>query len=173
MSTERKRSTRTPDLRSRPVNPAAPRAPRYNVTVDLLEGMIRYARLAHSGSSGSHPSSSGTSHATRHSHHSHRSHASQHGTRHGPRHGSRHSHRSTHCSRQRCRCRDVHLPCSVPKFKRGGQIPNELWIQQMEYYFSITGIPERKHVMGMITHFDNIHFTEVPPSKTLSYPDFR
>ena len=43
----------------------------------------------------------------------------------------------------------------------------------MEYYFSITGVPERKHVMGMINHFDTTHFAEVQPYKTYSYPEFR
>ena len=41
-----------PDLRSRPAKPAASSAPRYNVTVEELEGMIRHGRLAHSGSTG-------------------------------------------------------------------------------------------------------------------------
>ena len=44
-----------------------------------------------------------------------------------------------------------------------------MWIQQMEYYFSITGVPERKHVMGMIKHFENVHLPEVQPYKTYSY----
>ena len=43
----------------------------------------------------------------------------------------------------------------------------------MEYYFSITGVPERKHVMGMINHFDTTHFAEVQPYKTYNYPEFR
>ena len=43
----------------------------------------------------------------------------------------------------------------------------------MEYYFSITGVPERKLVMGMINHFDTVHFPEVQPYKTYSYPEFR
>ena len=81
-----------PDLRNRPLNLAAPPAPRYNVKGAELERMIRHARLTHSGSFGFSPSSSGTSHATQHSHHSHhshRSHASLHASRHdGYRHGS-------------------------------------------------------------------------------------
>ena len=43
----------------------------------------------------------------------------------------------------------------------------------MEYYFSITGVPERKRVMGMINHFDTTHFAEVQPYKTYNYPEFR
>ena len=43
----------------------------------------------------------------------------------------------------------------------------------MEYYFSFTGVPERKHVMGMINNFDTVHFPEVQPYKTYSYPQFR
>ena len=27
--------------------------------------------------------------------------------------------------------------------------------------------------MGMINHFDNVHFPEVQPNKTYSYPEFR
>ena len=40
----------------------------------------------------------------------------------------------------------------------------------MEYYFSITGVPESKHVMGMINHFATTHFAEVQPYKTYNYP---
>ena len=43
----------------------------------------------------------------------------------------------------------------------------------MEYYFSITGVPDRKHVMGMINHFDMTHLAEVQPYKTYNYPEFR
>ena len=43
----------------------------------------------------------------------------------------------------------------------------------MEYYFSLTGIPEKKHVKGMINHFDTFHFPEVRPEKTFSDPEFR
>ena len=43
----------------------------------------------------------------------------------------------------------------------------------MEYYFSITGVPERIHVMGMNKHFDTVHFPEVEPYKTYSYLEFR
>ena len=43
----------------------------------------------------------------------------------------------------------------------------------MEYYFSIIGVPERKHLMGMINHFDIVRFPEVQPDKTYSYPEFR
>ena len=64
------------------------------------------------------------------------------------------------------------ITCSVPKFKHGGQIPIKLWIQQMEYYFSIRRISEKKHVTGMINHFDTIHFPELQPCKTY-YPEFR
>ena len=57
------------DLRNRPVNPAAPPAPRYHVRVEELERMIGNVRITHLGSSGSCASSYGTSHATLHSHH--------------------------------------------------------------------------------------------------------
>ena len=43
----------------------------------------------------------------------------------------------------------------------------------MEYYFSLTWIPEKKHVKGMINHFNTIHFPEVRPEKTYSEPEFR
>ena len=42
----------------------------------------------------------------------------------------------------------------------------------MEYYISITGIPERKHVMGMLKHFVTIHFPKVQRYKTYSYLEF-
>ena len=43
----------------------------------------------------------------------------------------------------------------------------------MEYYFSITGVPERKHVMGMLNDFDTLHFPEVQPYETYNYREFR
>ena len=136
--------------------------------------MIRHARLTHAGSSGASPSSKGTSTTTQpslrshHSHHSHQSHASRHasrrdGSHHGSRHGSHHSHHRAHCSRHRSRCRGIPIPCAVQKFKRGGPIPIKIWIQQMEYYFSLTGVPERKHVKGMINHFDPMKFKKCSP----------
>ena len=54
--------------------------------------------------------------------------------------------------------RGIAIPCAVRKFKRGGPVPIITWIQQMEYYFSIPGVPVRKHVMGMINHFETVHF---------------
>ena len=164
-----------PGLGNRPAKTATP-APRNHVSLEELERMIRHTRLAQRRSSGSSPSSSDTSHSTQHSHHSrhsHRSHASRHDSRHVSRHGSRHSHRSRHGSRHRCRSRRLPIPCSVPKFKRGCQIPIKIWIQQMEYYFSITGMPERKYVKAMINHFETTHRPQVQLYKTHSYPEFR
>ena len=146
--------------------------------------MSRHARLTHGRSTGSSPSSSGSSSSTQPSHRSHRSHhsrhsnASRHASRrdwldHGSRHCSHHSHRRGHVSRHRDRSPGVPIHCEVPKFNRGGPIPIKIWIQQMECYFSITGVPERKLVMGMINHFDTTHFAEVQPYKTYSYPEFR
>ena len=138
--------------------------------------MSRKARPAPRGSSGSSPSSSGGSPGNQHSqqsHQSNRSHASRDTSRHGSQHGSRHSHRSRHRSIQRRRSLGLTQPCTMRKFKRRGQISIKLWIQQMEYYFSITRIPERKHVMGMINQFDSVHFPEVQHYKTCSYPEFR
>ena len=43
----------------------------------------------------------------------------------------------------------------------------------MEYYFSLTGVQERKHVIGMINNFDTAHFAEAQPYKTYNYPEFR
>ena len=57
----------TPHLRNLQLNPAAPPAPRYLVTVDELTRIIRHAKARHRGWSGSSPSSSGTSHATQQS----------------------------------------------------------------------------------------------------------
>ena len=64
------------------------------------------------------------------------------------------------------------IPCGVPKFKRGVRVPIKMWIEQMEYYFSITGVPERKHIMGMIKHIERRHFPEVQPYKSYNYPEF-
>ena len=64
-----------------------------------------------------------------------------------------------------------HFP--VPKFKRGGGIPIKVCVQQMEYYFSITGITEKKHVLSLINNFDSIHFPAVQAYKTYSYHEFR
>ena len=42
----------------------------------------------------------------------------------------------------------------------------------MEYYTSITELPERKHVMGMSNHFDTIHFPEGQHYKIYSCLEF-
>ena len=139
-----------------------------------MERMIGHARLTHRGSSGSSPSLSGTStttqplHHSYHSHHSHHSDASRHASRRdgsnpGSRDGSRHSDHRVQGSRHRSRSRGIAILCHVPKFKRGDPVPIKIWIQQMEYYLSITGVPERKHVMGMTSLFDNVHVREVQP----------
>ena len=167
-----------PDHRNRPANPSAPPALRNHGTVEEMERLIRTTRATHRGSSECSPSSTGTSHATQHSHHfyhSHRSHAtrnvSRDGSRHGSWHCSRHSHRGRHGSRHRSRSRGISIPCCVPKFKRG-QIPINLWSQQMVYYFSISGVGERNHVMCRINHFETKHFPEGQPYKIFSCPEF-
>ena len=43
----------------------------------------------------------------------------------------------------------------------------------MDYHLSLTGVPEMKHVIGMINDIENVHFHEVPPYKTYSYPELR
>ena len=173
------RDTGSPaDHRNRPANPSAPPALRNHGTVEEMERLIRTTRATHRGSSECSPSSTGTSHATQHSHHfyhSHRSHAtrnvSRDGSRHGSWHCSRHSHRGRHGSRHRSRSRGISIPCCVPKFKRG-QIPINLWSQQMVYYFSISGVGERNHVMCRINHFETKHFPEGQPYKIFSCPEF-
>ena len=44
---------------------------------------------------------------------------------------------------------------------------------QMEYYFSITGIQESKHAMGLINQLGYIHFPEFQPYPTNSDAEFR
>ena len=39
--------------------------------------------------------------------------------------------------------------------------------------FPSQGVPERKHVMGMINHFDTTHVAEGQPYKKYNYPEFR
>ena len=73
----------------------------------------------------------------------------------------------------RSRCGRIRIPCAVPKFKRGVPIPIKIYNKQMVYYFPITGVPETKHVMGMINLCDTMHFQEVQPYKTYNYPEFR
>ena len=65
------------------------------------------------------------------------------------------------------------MTSTVRKIKSGGQIPIKLWVKQMEYYFSITGITERNHVMGVIKHLDPNHFPEAELYTTFSYNEFR
>ena len=66
------------DHHHRPLNPAAPSAPLYHVTVEELERMIGDARVTDGGSCDSSPSSSGTSTTTQHSRRSHQSHHPHH-----------------------------------------------------------------------------------------------
>ena len=122
------------DNHYRSLNPAAPSPPRYHVTVEELERMIRHARLTHGGSCGSSHSSSGTSknmRTSRHSHHSNHSHysrPSRHASRRdgshlGTRHDFQHSHHKGHGSRHRSRSRGISIPFAVQKFKRGDPVP--------------------------------------------------
>ena len=118
--------------------------------------MIRHARLTQGGSSCSSPSSSGTSTTTQpsryshHSRHSHLSDASRHasrrdGSNNGSQHGSQHIHHHANGSRP-SRSLGIPIPYVVPKFKREGPVAIKMWIEQMEYYISITRVQERKHV---------------------------
>ena len=43
----------------------------------------------------------------------------------------------------------------------------------MEYYFSITSVPDRNHVIGIINHFITVQVPEVEAYKTYFFPVFR
>ena len=59
------------------------------------------------------------------------------------------------------------LLCTVPAFSHGGQIPIKLWVQQMEYNFPLTGIPEKRDVLALNNNFDTSHYPEVQLYKNL------
>ena len=70
------------------------------------------------------------------------------------------------------RPRGITLPCSVPKYKRNGQIPIRLWLHQMVYHFALIDAPRRKLVQGLVAHFEQKHFDEVWPLRHYTYEAF-
>ena len=59
-------------------------------------------------------------------------------------------------------------PAAYPNLRAEAQSLFQLLGLQMNSYISITGIPERKHVWGLLNTFDSAHFLEVQPYKAFS-----
>ena len=64
-------------------------------------------------------------------------------------------------------------PCTVPIFKRGGEIPIDLFFFTLEVYFAATYIPENFLVPIAMSRFDASHHIELQPLIGLSFDEFR
>ena len=64
-------------------------------------------------------------------------------------------------------------PCTVPFFKRGGEIPIDMFFFTLEVYFAASYIPDNFLVPIAMSRFDASHHIELQPLMRLPFEEFR